>query len=126
MDDPAKSGEEIFSSFSSKVLDERASAASPGFAREMKDLAIETIFSKLWARPGLSARDRSLVTISILIALRAADELKVHTAIGLKNGLTIAELEEIIYHSSGYAGFPAAATAMASMTEALRTEGLID
>lgn len=121
-----KSGEDIFDSFSSKVLDERSAEASSGFASEMKTLALENVFSKLWSREGLDARSRSLLTIGMLIALRASDELKIHTAIGLKNGLTVEELEEILYHSTGYAGFPAAATAMASMTEALRTQGVID
>ena len=50
--------------------------------------------------------DRSLVTLGILIALRATDELKAHFRIALTNGLTEAELAEVIYHASGYAGFP--------------------
>jgi len=47
-----------------------------GFAPELIDIGIESIFGKLWTRPGLSRRDRSLVTLGILIALRASDELK--------------------------------------------------
>jgi 4-carboxymuconolactone decarboxylase len=82
-----------------------------GFAPELMDIGIESIFGKLWTREGLSRRDRSLVTLGILIALRATDELKFHFKIARNNGLTDEELAEVIYHASGYAGFPAAATA---------------
>ncbi len=46
-----------------------------------------------------------------LIALRANDELKIHFQIALRNGLTVEEIEEVVYHMTGYAGFPAAAAA---------------
>ena len=54
---------------------------------------------------------RSLVTLGALIALRATDELKFHFPIALRNGLTVQEIEEVIYHVAGYAGYPAAASA---------------
>lgn len=125
MSDIRKTGEDVFAGFSSKVLEERVSEVSAQFAVELRDIAMENVFSKLWTRPGLDQRSRSLVTLGILIALRATDEFKLHSIIGLRNGLTIAELEEVIYHSTGYAGFPAATAAVAAATEALRKEGLI-
>src|SRR3954471_3363876 len=82
-----------------------------GFAPELMELGIENVFGKLWSRDGLSRRDRSLVTLGILIALRSTDELAAHFAIARNNGLTDDELAEVIYHASGYAGFPAASTA---------------
>ena len=82
-----------------------------GFAPELMDIGVESVFGRMWTREGLSRRDRSLVTLGILIALRAEGELEVHFPIGLRNGLTVEELEEVVYHSSAYAGFPAAATA---------------
>jgi 4-carboxymuconolactone decarboxylase len=82
-----------------------------GFAPELMDIGIENIFGRLWTREGLSRRDRSLVTLGILITLRATEELKAHFRIARQNGLTDEELAEVIYHASGYAGFPAAATA---------------
>ena len=69
------------------------------------------MFGSLWGRDGLSRRDRSLVTMGILIALRATDEFAHHVAIARTNGLTEDEIAEVIYHASGYAGFPAANTA---------------
>jgi 4-carboxymuconolactone decarboxylase len=88
-----------------------ATADGTGLADELGDLAVEDVFGRLWARPGLDLRSRSLVTLGILIALRAEGEQRFHWKIALRNGLTVTELEEVIYHAAGYAGFPAAATA---------------
>lgn len=89
----------------------RAAASSGEFGGEIGELSVENVFGRLWAREGLGRRERSLVTLGILIALRANEELQYHFPIALKNGLTKDELAEVIYHSSGYAGFPAAASA---------------
>jgi 4-carboxymuconolactone decarboxylase len=85
--------------------------AGGGFAPELMDIGLENVFGKLWTREGLSRRDRSLVTLGILIALRSDQELKFHFKIARTNGLTDDELAEVIYHATGYAGFPAAVTA---------------
>lgn len=79
-----------------------------GFGEELLEIGIDNVFARLWGRDGLSRRDRSLVTLGILIALRATDELKFHVTIARNNGLTDAEIAEVIYHATGYAGFPAA------------------
>lgn len=93
-----------------------------GFAPELMAIGIENVFGRLWTREGLSRRDRSLVTLGILIALRADQELKAHFKIARTNGLTDEELAEVIYHASGYAGFPAAATAKNVAEEAFAEE----
>ena len=93
---------------------------SSGFAGELMDIGLESVFGRLWTRPGLSRRDRSLVTLGILIALRSDEELESHFRIGKQNGLTEDQLAEVIYHSVGYAGFPAANGAKAAATRALK------
>ncbi|CAM3339303.1 carboxymuconolactone decarboxylase [Mycobacterium intermedium] len=95
------------------IPDEVTSLADEAIAGELGDLSIEHVFGALWTRPGLDRRSRSLVTLGVLIALRASDELKFHFPIALRNGLTVAEVEEVIYHVAGYAGYPAAASARA-------------
>lgn len=82
-----------------------------GFASELMEIGVQNVFGRLWSRPGLSRRDRSLVTLGILIAMRSENELESHFGIALRNGLTEDELAEVIYHATGYAGFPAANTA---------------
>jgi len=90
-----------------------------GFAPELMDIGVESVFGRLWTRPGLSRRDRSILTLGILIALRATDEMTAHFRIARRKGLSDDELAEIIYHATGYAGFPAAATACHIAAEVL-------
>jgi 4-carboxymuconolactone decarboxylase len=63
--------------------------------------------------------------MGMLIALRQTDELKVHVKGAIRNGCTVQEIEETIYHATAYAGFPAAVQAAAAATEVLRREGLV-
>jgi 4-carboxymuconolactone decarboxylase len=84
------------------------------------------VFDKLWSRPGLDLRARSLVTLGILIALGQLDELKLHVVAALRNGCTIKELDEALLHSTAYAGFPRASQATAAAADALRAQGLIE
>jgi len=112
-------GLQVFREMLPGVLPDGDVDFSGGFAPELMDIGIENIFGRLWTREGLSRRDRSLVTLGILITLRATEELKAHFRIARQNGLTDEELAEVIYHASGYAGFPAAATAKNVAEEAL-------
>jgi len=82
-----------------------------GFATGLAEQTLDAVFARLWTRPGLDRRSRSLVTLGILIALRADNELRYHFPIALRNGLTRDELEEVVYHAAAYAGFPAASAA---------------
>lgn len=88
-------------------------------ADELVDIGTTSVWGSLWAREGLARRDRSLVTLGILIALGAETELRTHIRIGLTNGLTRDEIAEVIYHSSGYAGFPRATAARTAARESL-------
>ncbi|WP_411150769.1 carboxymuconolactone decarboxylase family protein [Streptomyces sp. A30] len=86
---------------------------------ELVEIGVTSVFGALWARDGLSRRDRSLVTLGILIALGAESELATHVRIALTNGLTEDELAEVIYHATGYTGFPRAVAARTAAREAL-------
>ncbi|MER5787353.1 carboxymuconolactone decarboxylase family protein [Streptomyces sp. NPDC001980] len=86
---------------------------------ELVEIGLTSVWGSLWAREGLSPRDRSLVTLGILIALGAETELRTHFRIGVTNGLTRDEIAEVIYHASGYAGFPAATAARSAAREVL-------
>jgi 4-carboxymuconolactone decarboxylase len=93
------------------------------FAHELPELSLVNVFGRLWARDGLDRRSRSLVTLGILIALGSTEELRIHFAIALQNGVTREELDEVVYHASGYAGFPAANTARIIGNEVFGDEG---
>ena len=81
-------------------------------APKLAQLTDGVLFGDVWARPGLSRRDRSLVTVSALIAMNRPDQLRSHLALALQNGLTHEELVEAITHLAFYAGWPSAVTAV--------------
>ena len=83
--------------------------------------SMELPFGQVWTREDkLSRRDRSLAVLGMCIGQRAFEETKYHTKMGLANGLTRAEIEEVFFSSIPYCGFPAANTAKAAMVEAFK------
>jgi 4-carboxymuconolactone decarboxylase len=72
----------------------------------------DVLFGDVWKRPGLSPRDRSLITVATLVALYRTNELPTHLKLALQNGVTRDELVELITHLAFYAGWPTAATAV--------------
>jgi 4-carboxymuconolactone decarboxylase len=75
------------------------------------ELSSRVLFGEVWERPGLSKRDRSLITCATLIALGRERQLVGHLGRALDNGLSKNELSEVITHLAFYAGWPAAMTA---------------
>ena len=80
-------------------------------APALADYSANVLFGDMWERPGLSKRDRSLITISSLISLYRTGQLAGHLQRGLDNGLTKEEIGEVITHLAFYAGWPTAAQA---------------
>ena len=83
-------------------------AAFPGVTQYTTDV----LFRDLWLRPGLAPRDRSLVTISSLVASGQAAQLTGHVNIGMNNGLTQVEIAEALTHLAFYVGWPNVFSAM--------------
>jgi 4-carboxymuconolactone decarboxylase len=84
-----------------------------GIAPKLADLTDDVLYADIWERPELSKRDRSLVTVSALIALNRPDQLRSHLIRARDNGLTEAELVETITHMAFYSGWPSAVSAVA-------------
>jgi 4-carboxymuconolactone decarboxylase len=82
------------------------------FAPKMAQLTDDILFADVWKRPGLSPRDRSLVTITVLAATYRPDQLISHLRLGLANGLTQDELVEALTHLAFYAGWPSGMAAL--------------
>lgn len=80
-------------------------------APKLIELSETVLYGDVWERPGLSKRDRSLITVATLAALGRSDQLPGHLERALANGVTRAELGEAITHLAFYAGWPAAMTA---------------
>lgn len=81
-------------------------------APKLAQLTDDVLFGDVWARPGLSPRDRSLVTVSALIAMNRPDQLRSHLGRARANGLTKEQMIEAITHLAFYAGWPSAVTAI--------------
>ncbi len=76
----------------------------------LNQLTQEVLYDKVWEREELSPRDRSLITITTLIALNR-EQMQGHMELGIENGLTVEELGEAIAHIAFYAGWPVATNA---------------
>ena len=81
------------------------------FVPALVDYTNEVVYGDLWERPGLSKRDRSLITVAALIATYRPEQLETHLGRALGNGVTKEEISEIITHLAFYAGWPAAMSA---------------
>jgi 4-carboxymuconolactone decarboxylase len=86
-------------------------------APKLAELTDNVLFGDVWARPGLSPRDRSLITVSALVAMNRPDQLRSHLARALSNGVTRDELVEAITHLAFYAGWPCGVTAVSVARE---------
>lgn len=84
---------------------------------KLADLTDDVLFGDVWERSGLSPRDRSLVTISALVAMYRTEQLGAHLRIGLGNGLSVEEIAEAITHLAFYSGWPTAFTAAAQLKQ---------
>ncbi len=81
-------------------------------APALGELTDKVLFGEVWERPGLSKRDRSLITVATLVAGYRTNELPFHLSRAIENGVTKDELIELITHLAFYAGWPAANTAI--------------
>ena len=101
----------------------RASATSGKFGADITRMALDYSFADSWGREGLPRREKSLVIIAALIALKQPAELRNHVKIGVANGLTVGDFESLLVQLSSYVGFPCIASAQTAVIEALREVG---
>lgn len=93
-------------------VQEQVKAAMGTVAPKLAQITNDVLFGDVWERPGLSKRDRSLITVAALVALYRLDQLPFHLERALENGVTHAELEELVTHLAFYSGWPTAASAI--------------
>ena len=82
------------------------------FAPKLAELTDDVLFGDVWARPELSPRDRSLVTVASLVTSSSTEQLVGHLQRAKQNGLSEDELKEAIIHLAFYAGWPKAMSAI--------------
>jgi 4-carboxymuconolactone decarboxylase len=109
-----------------KAEDQRETAVKGNFGTVCPGLVQftrELLFNDLWLRPGLAPRDRSLVTVSSLIALGQVAQVTYHLNRAMDNGLTREEAGEVVSHLAFYAGWPNAFSAAGVVKEVLEKRG---
>jgi 4-carboxymuconolactone decarboxylase len=90
-------------------------------APKLVDLTERVLFGDVWERPGLSKRDRSVITVTALVAMNRTEQLPFHLQRALENGVTKDELVELITHLAFYSGWPTAMSAMRLAKEAFQS-----
>ena len=122
MNDPTDRGARFFGDVMGREQEadlRREIAGQHEFGGETAKFSADFAFGTIWTRGGLERKCRSLVVLGILIAQRQTVELKYHVKVAIANGLTVKELEEVLYQALPYAGFPAVNSAKSAMIEAL-------
>lgn len=99
----------------------RANAAITPETAPFQDFITRYAWGDIWDRPGLSRRDRSIATLASLVTGSHESEVRMHVRAALTNGLTRAEIAEVILHTALYAGLPPANAALATMREVFAT-----
>ena len=83
---------------------DKANAGKTPFNTEFQDFITRYAWGSVWTRPGIDRRSRSMITLSVLTALGRENEISMHVRGALRNGLTPAEIGEVLLHTAIYAG----------------------
>ncbi|WP_395702551.1 carboxymuconolactone decarboxylase family protein [Aquabacterium sp.] len=98
---------------------QKALDSASDFTAPLQELVTRHAWGSTWQRSGIDLKTRSIVTVSMLVALGRTHELKIHVRGAINNGVTVAELQEIFLHASVYCGFPAALDAFRAAAEVI-------
>ena len=90
---------------------DRSLAKRNAFNEEFQALITRYAWGEIWTREGLSRHTRSLLTVGLMVALNRSEEFRLHVRAAFNNGVTRAEIREVLLHCAIYAGVPAANSA---------------
>lgn len=96
------------------------------FMMSFQRITTEWCWGYAWNREGLDLKTRSMLNLAMLTAMKCPGELRLHLKGALNNGVTVAEIREILLHATIYAGIPAGLDAFKIATEVLEQEGAFD
>ena len=85
----------------------------------LQKLVTEYCWGEIWSRPGLARRERSFLNLAMLIALNRPHELRLHLRGAINNGITAAEIQEVVLQAAIYCGVPAALDSMKAAKEVI-------
>jgi 4-carboxymuconolactone decarboxylase len=87
------------------------------FNRDFQDLITRYAWGEIWSRPGLPRHTRSILTLGLMVALNRMDEFRMHVRAAVQNGVTRAEIQEVLLQVAIYCGVPAANSAFHAAEE---------
>jgi 4-carboxymuconolactone decarboxylase len=99
---------------------DRAVASTTDFTAAFQDYITRYVWGELWNRPGLSRPERSMITLAVLAALGRDEEFGLHVRAGIRNGLTPADIREVLLQVAAYAGVPTANRAFAIAAQTMQ------
>jgi 4-carboxymuconolactone decarboxylase len=102
---------------------DRTLGGASEYAAPFQEYLTRVAWGEVWARPGLDRRTRSCLTLALLTALGAENELPIHVRAAIRNGVSPEEIREVIIHAALYAGIPAGNSAFKLAEETLREMG---
>ena len=105
---------------------ERSLANATEFAAPIQELVTEYCWGAVWTRPGLEPRTRSLLNLAMLTALNRNHELAVHVKGAINNGVTVAEIQEVLLQAAIYVGVPASLESFRVAEKTLSELGVIN
>jgi 4-carboxymuconolactone decarboxylase len=120
MDDRYEAGMKVRREVLGEEHVDRASSNATDFTRPFQEYITRAAWGEAWTRPGLDRRTRSCITLAILTALRADNEIPMHVRAAVRNGLAPEEILEVLIHTAVYAGVPAANSAVALANRTLQ------
>ena len=125
MDDTLATGERIMSELmGEEYLPQRAQLRND-FNAVLQDYSAEVCFGRIWSRPGIDRKLRSVINIAMLVALNRPNQLRHHIEGALNNGCSVDEIQEILLQTAVYCGLPAAGEGFKIAEEVLSERGLI-
>lgn len=98
---------------------DRAEAGKTEFDADFQRFITEGAWGSVWSRPGLTKRERTMITVALLAALGHDEELAMHSRASLNTGASAEDLKEALLHVAVYAGVPAANSAIKIVKQAL-------
>ena len=99
---------------------DRAQANLSEFNAPFQEFITRYAWGEIWERAGLTRRERSLITLAILVALNREPEFRMHIRAALNNGVTIDEIREVLIHAGIYCGLPAANAAIQAAEQVIK------
>lgn len=123
--DRIEEGREIVRALMGPEFLDRRDRNRNDFNAAIQDYSDEVCFGTVWSRPGIDHKLRSILTVTLLVALNRTAPLRTHIEGAINNGCTMEELREILLHCAVYAGLPAAVEGFKVAEEVLKAKGKV-